>query len=131
MGFWKRVDEELEYLGISRKDLAFKSDTPIATIHKGIERDSEVYVSVAMRISEVLGVTLEYLMDLPDRNEAKEKPHGKKYDTQNVQNQQKTVQETRTAIRLYRKYSKYIANMEKLSTKKLEAIGKVIEMMGE
>lgn len=128
MGFWKRVDEELEYLGISRKDLAFDSNTPLATIHKGIERDSEVYLSVAMRIAEVLGVTLEYLMDLHEKKNTQIRAQSKKSTMQNVQ---KDAPEIRNAVRLYKKYSKYITNMEKLPAKKLEAIGKVIELMGD
>lgn len=126
MGFWKRIDDELQYLGMSRKDLAFYSDIPLATIHKAIERDSEIYISVAIRIAEALGVSLEYLLDLPSGVVTKVHPKNKK-STEQI----REMQETKTAVRLYRKYVKYIENMEKLPAKKLEAIGKVIELMVE
>lgn len=78
MGFWKRIDDELQYLGMSRKDLAFRSDIPLATIHKAIERDSEIYVSVAIRIAKALGVSLEYLLDIPSDDIQQVHPKNKK-----------------------------------------------------
>ena len=41
MGFWKNVDEYLQYAGISRKELAAAIDVNSQTIDRAIERDSE------------------------------------------------------------------------------------------
>lgn len=131
MGFWQNVDNELQYLGKTRKELALEADFDASYIPKGIARDGVPLADLALRIADALGVSLEYLLDLDEHSATNPRSQNKKTATQNVQNQQKAAQETRSAVRLYRKYSKHIASMEKLSAKKLEAIGKVIEMMGE
>ena len=62
MGFWKNVESEREYQGISRKELAFRANIAYAGIGLGLERDSMPGADTALRISKVLGVSLEYLL---------------------------------------------------------------------
>lgn len=64
MGFWKNVEVELDYQGISRKELAFKINSKEITIHKAIERDSEVSALTAFAVAEVLNVQIEKLLDI-------------------------------------------------------------------
>ena len=72
MSFWKKVCFELDYQSVSRKELAYKIDVPVATINRAIERDSQPYAVDALRISKALGVSLEYLLDLPEsKNDSK------------------------------------------------------------
>lgn len=62
MGFWQNVEAELEYQGISRKELAYKANISYAGIGLGLERDSMPGADTALRISKVLNVSIEYLL---------------------------------------------------------------------
>lgn len=64
MGFWKIVDNELKYRGISRKELAFTIDMKEQTLHKAIERDSEVSAIIAIKVAHFLQVSLETLLEI-------------------------------------------------------------------
>ena len=39
MGFWQKVDDELSYLGKTRKELASEANFDVSYISKGIERN--------------------------------------------------------------------------------------------
>ena len=56
---------ELDFQNISRKELAFKIDVPVATINRAIERDSNPFALDALRVARALGVSLEYLLEVP------------------------------------------------------------------
>ncbi len=62
MGFWHNVDKELNYQGISRKELSFKANISYTGIGLGIERNSMPGADTAVRIARVLGVSVEYLL---------------------------------------------------------------------
>ncbi len=63
MGFWKKVDEELDYLGKSRKELASAIGFDVTNISFGIKRNSIPAADTALKIAQFLGVSLEYLLD--------------------------------------------------------------------
>ena len=63
MGFWKNVENELKYRCISRKELALSIEMKEQSLHKAIERDSEVSAIIALKISHYLNVSLEYLLN--------------------------------------------------------------------
>lgn len=69
MGFWKNVDEELEYIGKSRKELAAEVGFDVTNISFGIKRNSIPSADTALKISKVLGVSLEYLLDFAEGSE--------------------------------------------------------------
>lgn len=62
MGFWKNVDDECSYRGISRKELAATVHFSVHTISSGIKRDGMPEADLALRISQALGVPLEKLL---------------------------------------------------------------------
>ncbi|MBQ3800752.1 MAG: helix-turn-helix transcriptional regulator [Treponema sp.] len=62
--FWEKVDEELSFRGIPRKELANKAGFPDSYISKGIARKSVPSADLALRIAHSLNVTLEYLLDM-------------------------------------------------------------------
>lgn len=64
MGFWQNVDDECEYLGITRKELAEKADFSVHTISNGIKRDGMPAADLALRISKVLNIPLEKLLNI-------------------------------------------------------------------
>ena len=71
MGFWKNVDTELKFKGISRKELAFKIEMKEQSLHKAIERDSEVSAIIALRTAKFLGISLESLLETEEINSEK------------------------------------------------------------
>lgn len=64
MGFWKNVENELKYRGISRKELALSIEMKEQSLHKAIERDSEVSAIIAIKIARFLHVSLETLLEI-------------------------------------------------------------------
>lgn len=72
MGFWANVEKEMEYQGISRKELAYKASISYSGIGLGLERDSMPGADTALSISKVLHVSIEYLLNgtsVPDEAE--------------------------------------------------------------
>lgn len=63
MGFWQNVEDECEFLGISRKELAEKANFSVHTISNGIRRNGMPAADLALRISKALNVPLEKLLD--------------------------------------------------------------------
>ena len=68
MGFWQKIDEELKYRGISRKELAISISMKEPSLHKAIERDSEVSAITAMKIAQFLNIPLESLLEIQTSN---------------------------------------------------------------
>lgn len=107
-GFWKRVDEELEYKGKNRTYLASKCQFSLASFNLGVKRDSTPSAETAVKIAAVLGVSVEYLV--------------------NGTNAQKSTKSQEDAqLRLYRKYKKIIDILESLPTAKQDSSIKIIE----
>lgn len=69
MGFWQNVDNECEFLGISRKELAQKANFSVHTISNGIKRNGMPAADLALRISKVLQIPLEKLLDINEKTE--------------------------------------------------------------
>ena len=61
--FWNRVDNELEFLGKNRTYLANKCGFTVANIGKGIKLGSTPSAETAVKIAQVLGVSVEYLVN--------------------------------------------------------------------
>lgn len=70
MGFWQNVEDECEYLGISRKELAKKAEFSVHTISNGIKRNGMPAADLALKISKVLNVPLEKLLGINAKNQA-------------------------------------------------------------
>ena len=62
--FWEKVDEELNFRGMPRKELARIADFPDSYISKGIARKSVPSADLALKISHALNVPLEYLLGM-------------------------------------------------------------------
>lgn len=62
MGFWQNVDDECDYRGISRKELAAAVHFSVNTISSGIKRDGMPEADLALRIAKALNVPLERLL---------------------------------------------------------------------
>lgn len=62
MSFWKNVESELEFKNISRKELAAKANFAVSGISLGLSHDSFPSADVAVRIADVLDVSVEYLV---------------------------------------------------------------------
>lgn len=62
MGFWDNVVNELDYLGMTNKSLAEKAGFDASNIARGIRFKSNPSVETAVRIAEILNVSVEYLV---------------------------------------------------------------------
>ena len=62
MGFWANVEKEMEYQGLSRKELAYKANISYSGIGLGLERDSMPGADTALSIAKVLHVSIAYLL---------------------------------------------------------------------
>ena len=78
MGFWQNVEDECDYLGISRKELAEKAGFSVHTISNGIKRDGMPTADLAVKISKILNVPLEKLLEFKEDN--------KKSDNKDIEN---------------------------------------------
>lgn len=103
MGFWANVEKELEYRGISRKELAFRANIAYQGIGLGIERDSMPRADTALKISKILNVPLEYLID-------EEMLEVRKADGESCL----ASSDKKRCVELYLKNEKIINNLEKL-----------------
>lgn len=71
MNFWKKVDEELSFLGKSRKELATAMGFDAAIISFGIKRNSIPAADTALKVARFLGVSIDYLLDMNDESSQK------------------------------------------------------------
>ncbi|MCK9169932.1 MAG: helix-turn-helix transcriptional regulator [Treponema sp.] len=63
MGFWNNVELECRYKGITRKELAAAAHFSVNTISTGLKRNGMPAADLALRISKVLGIPLEQLLE--------------------------------------------------------------------
>jgi len=129
MSFWQNVEREIEYKGISRKELAFRANIAYQGIGLGIERKSMPRVDTALKIAKVLEVPLEYLIDEKDL-EIRPAAESllKKEKTQTEQNDNSCLQKIENKnqyIDFYKKNRKIIDGLEKIPS----AIKQPIESM--
>lgn len=116
MSFWTNVSYELEFQGISRKELSYLVNVKEMTIHKAIERDSIPNADTAIKIAKALNVSVEYLLDLTE-------------DESVPANTETAKQEKMTKI--FQKYGKLINQLEKLSQKEQKAVLQLVETLAK
>ena len=97
---------------MSRKELAFKSDVPLSTINKGMQRNSNCYAEDALKIAKALNVSLEYLLGI----EMKIKK-GTEFSESVKQNE----------IKMFHKYKKTLNALEKIPPTQKNLFLKLIE----
>ena len=127
MSFWQNVEREIEYNGISRKELAFRANIAYQGIGLGIERESMPRVDTALKIAKVLEVPLEYLINEKDL-EIRPAAEGlsKEEKKQTDQNKSSSLHQTENQyIEFYRRNRKIIDSLEKIPS----AIKQPIESM--
>ena len=127
MSFWQNVEMEIEYKGISRKELAFRANIAYQGIGLGIERESMPRVDTALKIAKVLEVPLEYLINEKDLEicpaaESLSKEEKKQTDQNNSSSLHQTENQY---IEFYRRNRKIIDSLEKIPS----AIKQPIESM--
>lgn len=106
MSFWENVERELEYQGISRKELASETGMSYNNIGNGIKRNAMPGADTALKISKALGVSIDYLL-CDETTEAE--PNGEK-----------------RTFALLNKYKSVLHDLEKLPSQVREPI---IEMI--
>lgn len=109
--FWKRVDEELDYKGMNRKALSKEVGFSVGNVGKGIQLGSSPSADTAVKIAQVLGVSVEYLVN--GTNKSTEK---------NQENEE-------LQLKLYRKYHDLIAKCEKLPAEQVELLSQVADKL--
>ena len=127
MSFWQNVEREIEYKGISRKELAFRANIAYQGIGLGIERESMPRVDTALKIAKVLEVPIEYLINEKDL-EIRPAAEGlsKEEKKQTDQNKSSSLHQTENQyIEFYRRNRKIIDSLEKIPS----AIKQPIESM--
>lgn len=62
MSFWQNVENELQYQNISRKELAAKAGFAVSGISLGINNGNVPNAELAVKIADVLGVSVRYLV---------------------------------------------------------------------
>ena len=108
--FWERVDKELEFLGKTRKSLAIEVGFNLGNIGKGIQLGSIPSAETAVKIAQVLGVSVEYLVN----------------GTENIKSlSQKETEQNQ--LRLYRKYHNLIKKMENFSEEKQTVVNNLVK----
>ena len=109
--FWKRVDEELDYKGMNRKALSKEVGFSVGNVGKGIQLGSSPSADTAVKIAQVLGVSVEYLVN--GTNKSTEK---------NQENEE-------LQLKLYRKYHDLIAKCEKLPPEQVGLLSQVADKL--
>ena len=105
--FWKRVDEELDFLGISRTYLANKCEFSLTNIGQGIKHGSTPSADTAVKIAKVLNVSVEYL----------------------VTGQDSSLQKENLDLHRYREYSSFINQLDSLPENQRELIKSIVAKM--
>lgn len=106
MGFWKNINDELTFRGMSRTELAELTGIKADTINKSIARDSDVSAIMALTICEKLNVPLdEFLGKSKSTEERLKKIESSKDDS--------AVYE---AVRFVSKYSDFLRKIESLDS---------------
>lgn len=110
MNFWEIVDAELEYRGMSRKTLSDLAEFNLSNVGKGIKLGSTPSAETAVKIAQVLNVTVEYLVT------------GKNSNGANMEDDE---------LPLLHKYNKVVKSLESISPKARSAIIKMIMEIGK
>ena len=62
MSFWQNVENELQYQNISRKELAARAGFAVSGISLGINNGNVPNAELAVKIADVLRVSVRYLV---------------------------------------------------------------------
>lgn len=101
--FWKNVNDELQYQGMSFKTLAYLTGIPYTTLTNGKNREDSIPTAdVALRISMVLNKSLEMLL-------------GKDAIIPNKSSEENEMNKNIHEKYLFKKYEKLISDLEKCS----------------
>lgn len=110
MNFWERVDDLLDRNDINKKTLAYEAGFDASNITKGIKNNNVPSVETAVKIAQVLGVSVEYLVN----------------GTENTKStSQKETEQNQ--LRLYRKYHNLIEKMESFSEDKQTVVNNLVD----
>lgn len=60
--FWINVKKQLPYKNLEVKDLAYRTGIPYSTIINGMNKNSMPHADIALKISKILGMSLESLL---------------------------------------------------------------------
>lgn len=107
MGFWKKVEEEIEFRGVSRKELSALSGVPMTTMNRAMERDSNPFAYDAVRIAQALDLPLESLLE--------------------IQPSAAAAKETGRKLALYKKYQYIIDALEAIPKAKRRIAQEILE----
>ena len=110
MNFWERVDDLLDRNDINKKTLAYEAGFDASNITKGIKNNNVPSAETAVKIAQVLGVSVEYLVNGTENTKS---PSQKETE----QNQ----------LRLYRKYHNLIEKMESFSEDKQTVVNNLVD----
>ena len=110
MNFWERVDDLLDRNDINKKTLAYEAGFDASNITKGIKNNNVPSAETAVKIAQVLGVSVEYLVNGTENTKS---PSQKETE----QNQ----------LRLYRKYHNLIEKMERFSEDKQTVVNNLVD----
>lgn len=110
MNFWERVDDLLDRNDINKKTLAYEAGFDASNITKGIKNNNVPSAETAVKIAQVLGVSVEYLVNGTENTKS---PSQKETE----QNQ----------LRLYRKYHNLIEKMESFSEDKQTVVNNLVK----
>lgn len=69
MNFWERVDELLKEQNLTRKALAITAHFDVSNIAKGIKNNNIPSADTALKIAQILGTSVEYLLTGTDPSE--------------------------------------------------------------
>ena len=95
------MEAELAFRGLSRKELSALSGVPMTTINRAMERDSNPFALDAVRIAQALELSIEFLLELP------QKPLAHK-------------------LELYQKYHAVIDTLESLPLEKKDTLVQIV-----
>ena len=107
MNFWERVSDLLEKKDINKKTLAIEAKFNPSNITKGIKNNNIPSAETAVRIADILGVSVEYLVT------------GKTAIKNNALIEK--------SISLHQKYHSVIDTLENLPIEKQKSVIQIIE----
>ncbi len=125
MNFWENVEYVREYKGISRKELAYKAHFSLNSISTGITRGSFPAVDVAFRIAQVLGTTVETLLneDIFSLNFISAKKQ--------IENENQIQQELSIKMQTILKYTAFIEDFSKIPADMQKTLGELIHKIAD
>ena len=109
MGFWDNVLAELDYLGMSNRTLAKQAGFDPSNIGRGIRLKSSPSADTAVKIANVLNVSVEYLVT------GEKKSSKKNFDERNV----------------FRKYAPTLEKLESIPEKSRASILRLIDSVSD